>query len=181
MKKLALIVLVGLLTQTLSAREYHVSMNGSDKNDGSASKPYMTISAAAQVAQPGDVITVHSGTYRERINPPRGGESDFKRIVYQAAKGDKVVVKGSEVVIGWKHIGDGVWKVTIPNSYFGDYNPYKDIITGDWFRDNNRPHHTGEVYLNGKSLFDKASLDEVMNPKPHPAAVNKEASLYTWY
>ncbi|MHC4645128.1 MAG: right-handed parallel beta-helix repeat-containing protein [Planctomycetota bacterium] len=181
MKKLALIVLTGLLTQTLSAREWHVSVKGSDKNDGSASKPLKTISAAALIAQPGDVITVHSGTYRERINPPRGGESDSKRIVYQAAKGEKVVIKGSEVVTGWKHIRDGVWKVTISNSYFGNYNPYRDLIVGDWFKDNNRVHHTGEVYLNGRSLFEKASLDEVMNPKRHPDAVDKEASLYTWY
>jgi len=170
-----------LLTHTLSAKEYHVSVNGSDKNDGSASKPFRTISTAAHAAEPGDVITVHEGTYRERVTPPRGGVSDSKRIVYQAAKGEKVVIKGSEVVTGWKHIHDGVWKVTIPNSYFGDYNPYTDIITGDWFRDKNREHHTGEVYLNGKSLFEKASLDEVMNPQPYPDAVNKEASLYTWY
>jgi hypothetical protein len=181
MKKLALILLVGLLTQSLSAREWHVSVKGSDKNDGSASKPLKTISAAARIAQPGDVIIVHSGTYRERINPPRGGESDSKRIVYQAAKGEKVVIKGSEVVTGWKHIQDGVWKVTIPNSFFGDYNPYTDLITGDWFGRSGRDHHTGEVYLNGRSLFEKATLYEVMDPKPHPDAVDKQASLYTWY
>jgi len=181
MKKLALIVLIGFLTQTVSAREWHVSIKGSDKNDGSALKPLKTISAAARFAQPGDVITVHSGTYRERINPRRGGESDSKRIVYQAAKGEKVVIKGSEVVTGWKHIKDGVWKGTLPNSFFGDYNPYKDVIIGDWFHSLDRVHHTGEVYLNSKSLFEKASLDEVMNPKAHPDAVNKEASLYTWY
>ncbi|MHC4646143.1 MAG: DUF1565 domain-containing protein [Planctomycetota bacterium] len=181
MKKLALIVLVGLLTQTLSAREWHVSVKGSDKNDGSASKPLRTISTAAQAAQPGDVVTVHEGTYRERVTPPRGGESDSKRIVYQAARGEKVVIKGSEVVTGWKHVRDGVWKVTIGNTFFADYNPYKDIITGDWFDRMGRDHHTGEVYLNGKSLFEKGSLDEVMDPKPHPRAADKEASLYTWY
>ena len=181
MKKLALIVLAGLLTQSLSAKEYHVSVNGIDNNDGSTSKPFRTISAAAQVAQPGDVITVHEGNYRERVTPPRGGVSDSKRIIYQAAKGEKVVIKGSEVVTGWKHVGGGVWKVTIANTFFGDYNPYKDIITGDWFRRLGRDHHTGEVYLNGKSLFEKASLDEVMDPKPHPKAAEKQASLYTWY
>jgi len=181
MKKLTLVLLVGLLARSLYARELHVSVKGSDKNDGSASKPLKTISAAAQVGQPGDVITVHSGTYRERVTPPRGGESDSKRIVYRAAKGDKVVIKGSEVVTGWEHIKDGVWKVTIPSSFFGNYNPYTDVIVGDWFRDNDRVHHTGEVYLNGRSLFEKASLDEVMNPKQHPAAVDKQASLYTWY
>ena len=36
------------------------------------------------------------GTYRERINPARGGESDEKRIVYRAAPGEKVEIKGSE-------------------------------------------------------------------------------------
>jgi hypothetical protein len=181
MKKFALIVLVGLLAQSLSAREWHVSVKGSDKNDGSASKPLKTISAAARLAQPGDVITVHSGTYRERVTPPRGGVSDSKRIVYQAAKGEKVVIKGSEVVTGWKHVVGGVWKVTIANTFFGDYNAYKDIIAGDWFDRMGMDHHTGEVYLNGKSLFEKGSLDEMMDPKLHPRASDKQASLYTWY
>ncbi|MHC4192814.1 MAG: right-handed parallel beta-helix repeat-containing protein [Planctomycetota bacterium] len=181
MKKLALIVLVGLIIQSLSAGQFHVSIKGSNNNDGSASKPFRTISAAAQVAQPGDVITVHEGTYRERVTPPRGGVSDSKRIVYQANKGEKVVIKGSEVVTGWKHVRDGVWKVIVANTFFGEYNPYKDIIAGDWFDRMGRDHHTGEVYLNGKSLFEKGSLDEVTDPKPHPRAADKQASLYTWY
>ena len=120
MKKLAIIVLVGLLVQSLSAREYHVSVSGNDNSDGSILKPCRTISAAARIAQPGDVIIVHEGTYRERVTPPRGVASESKRIVYQAAKGEKVVIKGSEVVTGWKHVGDGVWKVTIANTFFGD-------------------------------------------------------------
>jgi hypothetical protein len=181
MKKLVLVILVGLLTHSLSGKEYHVSVNGSDKNDGSASKPYMTISAAAQIAQPGDVITVHEGTYRERVTVPRGGVSDSKRIVYQANKGEQVFIKGSEVVTGWGHVRDGVWKATVANTFFGEYNPYKDIIAGDWFDRMGMDHHTGEVYLNGKSLFEKGSLDEVADPKPHRRAVDKQASLYAWY
>jgi len=43
------------------------------------------------------MITVYEGTYHERINPLRGGQSDSKRITYQAAKGEKVVIKGSEI------------------------------------------------------------------------------------
>ena len=71
-------------------KTYHVAVTGDDANSGSASSPLKTISAAAQLAQPGDVITVHQGVYRERIDPPRGGESDKQRIVYQAAPGEKV-------------------------------------------------------------------------------------------
>ncbi|MHC4622394.1 MAG: right-handed parallel beta-helix repeat-containing protein [Planctomycetota bacterium] len=190
MKKWTVLMLAGLLTQTLAAREWHVSVTGSDKNDGSASKPLRTISAAAQAAQPGDVITVHEGTYRERVTPPRGGESDARRIVYRAAEGERVEIKGSEVITGWKKFTKGVWKVTIPNTFFGSYNPYKDIITGDWFHRLGRDHHTGEVYLNGKSLYEMNILERVLNPRPIRDIVGPEVSLgiadqegstYTWY
>ena len=175
------LLLLTLLTLVASAREIHVSVHGSDHQDGSSSRPYKTISAAAQVAQPGDVVTVHEGTYRERVTPPRGGDSDANRIVYQAAPGEKVAIKGSEVIRNWKPFLPGVWKATVPNSFFGSYNPYKDLIAGDWFTDKGRPHHTGEVYLNGKSLFEAHILDRVLNPQPNPNIRDQEGSTWTWF
>jgi hypothetical protein len=160
------VVVLGLLTTAGFAREYHVAVAGSDKNDGSASSPLKTISAAAKLAQPGDTVTVHEGTYRERITPPRGGESNARRIVYQAAAGERVVIKGSEIVRGWKQFAPGVWKATLPNSFFGSYNPYKDLIEGDWFNGKGRPHHTGEVYLNGKALLETHLMERVLQPAP---------------
>jgi alpha-N-arabinofuranosidase len=145
-------------------REYHVSPTGNDASDGSKRNPLGTISAAALRAQAGDVITVHEGVYRERINPPRGGESDRKRIVYQAAQGEQVVIKGSEVVKGWQKVQDDTWKVSLPNSFFGKFNPYSDLIHGDWFSPQGRQHHTGAVYLNGQWLIEAASLEDVMKP-----------------
>ena len=170
-----------LLSGTIQAREYHVSVKGDDTNKGTAKASFQTISKAAQVAQPGDVITVHEGTYRERVTPPRGGESDAKRIIYRSGENEKVVIKGSEVITGWKKFAKGVWKVTIPNTFFGDYNPYKDIIYGDWFHRLGRDHHTGEVYLNGKSLYEMNILEGVLNPKPIPNIADQEGSTYTWY
>ena len=173
--------LLGLLSLAAPAKELHVSVTGNDHNDGSTSKPYKTISAAARVAQPGDAITVHEGAYRERVTPPRGGESDSKRIVYQAAAGEKVEIKGSEAIRDWKEFMPGVWKATIPNSLFGAYNPYKDLIVGDWFNDKGRPHHTGEVYLNGRSLFETHLLERVMHPQALADARDVDASTYTWF
>ncbi len=163
------------------AKEIHVSKNGNDKNSGSLNQPLKTIQAAANIAQPGDVITVHEGIYREWVNPIRGGESDSKRIVYRAAKGEKVEIKGSELIENWESEGKGVWKVTIPNSFFGDYNPYEDLVYGDWFIDNGRIHHTGEVFLNGKALFEEVSMSNIYNPKPDKNVRDLEGSVYTWY
>jgi alpha-N-arabinofuranosidase len=163
--KNGIVLLLSLLTaQTLCAREFQVSVKGDDQNDGTAARPFRTISAAARVAQPGDVITVHEGVYRERISPPRGGKSDRKRIIYQAAPGETVAIKGSEVVTYWVQVHDDVWKVTLPNSFFGGFNPYNDLIHGDWFEPKHREHHTGAVYLNGDWLTEAAKLDDVLKP-----------------
>jgi len=152
-------VLTGCSTQ------YHVSTAGLDVNPGTKAKPFKTISAAAAVAQPGDTITVHEGIYREEINPPRGGTSDKIRITYQAAPGQNVEIRGSEVVTGWTKESDHLWKIKIENSLFGNFNPFADIVRGDWFKDKGRNHHTGCVYLDGHWLTEAASKEDLRNTK----------------
>jgi alpha-L-arabinofuranosidase len=151
-------------TPGTTENEYHVAISGHDDNPGTKSKPFKTISAAAAVAQPGDTITVYGGIYRERVNPPRGGLSDSERITYRAAEGETVIIKGSEEIKGWERINNDVWLKRLPNSFFGDFNPYSDLISGDWFLDNKRSHHTGAVYLNGHWLNEAAVKEEVFEP-----------------
>lgn len=131
---LNIIFLSFLCGNLIFAKEYHVSPMGSDVNDGDISTPLKTINAAAQKALPGDVVIVHNGVYREWVNPLNGGENNEKRIVYQVAEGEKAELKGSELIKNWikEKRGKGVWKVTLPNSFFGSYNPYVDklLVTG---------------------------------------------------
>lgn len=180
-RKQLFFTLLLLCCATVQAKEYHVSIKGNDANEGTEKAPFRTIGKAAEYAFPGDIITVHAGTYREWVNPPRGGESDDKRIVYRAAPGEKVEIKGSERITNWTKEKNGVWKVTIPNTFFGDYNPYVDLIYGDWFEGMGREHHTGEVFLNNKSLYEKETLDKVQTPVPNEKSKDKEGSTYTWY
>jgi len=175
------IALVAIFSFEVKAKEYHVSVNGNDSDTGSLTKPFRTISVVARIARSGDTIIVHEGIYRERVNPLNGGSNDLKRIVYQAAQGEKVVIKGSEIINNWKKDKGSVWKVVIPNHFFKDYNPYSDLLTGDWLDKKGIDHHTGEVFLNGKSLFEKSQLNDVIESKPYPDARDKEASTYTWY
>lgn len=180
-RKQLFFTLLLLCCAAVQAKEYHVSIKGNDANEGTEKAPFRTIGKAAEYAFPGDIITVHAGTYREWVNPPRGGESDDKRIVYRAAPGEKVEIKGSERITNWTKEKNGVWKVTIPNTFFGDYNPYIDLIYGDWFEGMGREHHTGEVFLNNKSLYEKETLDKVLTPVPNEKSKDKEGSTYTWY
>ncbi len=153
---------------TSATHEYHVSPRGNDEHDGTFASPLKTISSAAAIAMPGDTITVHEGVYRERVSPPRGGTSDTNRIVYQAAPGERVEISGAEVIQGWARLQDSIWKVTVPNRFFGQFNPYSDVIHGDWFDSKGRLHHTGAVYLNGDWLAEAATLDDVFRDSAGP-------------
>ncbi|MCA0360841.1 MAG: carbohydrate-binding protein [Armatimonadetes bacterium] len=162
---------------TASPRTIFVSKKGSDKNPGTEEKPLLTISAAADMAQAGDRILVKAGIYRENVAPPRGGTSPQARITYEAAKGEKVHIKGSEVIKGWRSLGGGVWKVEIPNTLFGAFNPFADEVRGDWFDPRGRKHHTGAVYLNGDWLTEARSVAEV-TAKEAPSWVHRLTEGY---
>jgi alpha-N-arabinofuranosidase len=160
-----------LMLSALCARDFHVATTGDDSSDGSSTHPLRTIQAAANQAMPGDMITVREGVYRERIDPPCGGDSDAKRIIYQAAPGAKVTIKGSEVVNGWTKVAHDTRKVVIPNSFFESFNPFADEIRGDWFKAKGRKHHTGAIYQAGHWLTEAAKPEEVLEPATTKPAV----------
>ncbi|MCP4338243.1 MAG: carbohydrate-binding protein, partial [Desulfobulbaceae bacterium] len=155
-------IAIAIMTGVAHSAEWHVSVKGADTNAGALNSPFLTIQRAADVAQPGDTITVHEGVYREEVAPPRGGTSDDMRITYQAAEGEEVIVTGSEIVKGWVHVQNDTWKVVIADSYFEGFNPFKDVIYGDWFISLGRDHHTGAVYLNNHWLTESVNLDDVL-------------------
>ena len=146
----------------------YVAVAGSDPADGSEEHPFQTIGKAAALAQPGDTVLVRAGEYREWVKPPRGGLSDTRRITYAAAPGEHVVIKGSERVTGWE-IDDGtVWRVTVPATVFGAFNPFAETVNGDWivYASPTTPRkHLGEVYLNGRSFYEVHSRDELAAPR----------------
>ncbi len=139
--------------------EYHVSTTGSDLNPGTAAEPFGTVNHAAQVADAGDTVVVHEGTYREWVRPARGGRSDSRRITYVAAEGEHVKITGAEPVTQWEQEADGVWRAEVPNSLFGEWNPFAEELAGDWVvPDRTRPRtHLGDVYLNGSGSYEVGS------------------------
>jgi hypothetical protein len=144
-----------------SSREIHVAKTGDNSGRGSEVAPYLTIGKAASVAQAGVVVTVHAGTYREWVKPARGGTGEDSRIVYRAAPGEDVFIKGSERITSWKRQKEGgVWKVELPASFFGDYNPYALKVSGGWLN-YGQWHHRGDVYLNGEAFREKQTAEEV--------------------
>lgn len=183
-KFIAFLVFSLVVGNTVSAREYHVALHGSDSYSGSLKEPLRTINRAAQLALPGDTVTVHEGIYREWVNPLYGGDSNEKRILYRAAPGEKVELKGSEVVTGWKvdKRAKGVWKAVVNNAVFGNYNPFNDELFGDWlWKPEGTKLHTGDVYLNDVSLYEAQSVEEVLHPDTVRTVRDPQGSTAFWY
>lgn len=140
----------------------YVSKAGNDQNEGTQESPLGSVSAAAQRAQAGDTIEVGAGIYRERIDPPRGGSSAQSPITYQAAAGEHVVLTGSDLFTSWVSVSPDVWELVIPSAYFGNFNPYAEVVHGDWFNGHGRLHRRGNVFLDGAWLPEIASRDALL-------------------
>ncbi len=159
--------------------KYYVNCAVEKSGNGGESDPFKTISEAADIAKPGDEIIVFDGIYREHVNPKNAGREDA-RITYRAANRLKAVITGAEVITDWEKVEGNVWKTVLDDSFFKGYNPYKTLIFGDWF-DGNFTAHTGDVYLNGKSMYEVLDYDSLLNPKERGSSWDKEFSVYTWY
>jgi hypothetical protein len=87
-------------------RTYYVdnrNPRAADSNPGTRQLPFLTISKAAEVLEPGERVVIMAGVYRERVAPARGGTGAGKMISYEAAPGAEVIVKGSRLANkGWE-------------------------------------------------------------------------------
>ncbi len=128
-------------------------VNASDQNPGREAEPLKTIQRAAELAQPGDTVLVHTGIYRERVAPARSGTKG-RPIVYSAATGEKVVIKGSDLWQPlWRKKTDEypIYSGALDATMFGNHrvNPYRTGLKG---MPAERKLTLGQVFVDGQPL-----------------------------
>lgn len=158
---------------------YYVSADGPRTGNGTKERPFQTITEAARIAMPGDQVLVGPGVYREYVNPVHAGTKEAP-IVYRSMEPLAAVITGAEPVKNWTPYQGDVWMARIPNGIFGSYNPYTTVIKGDWYN-SKVPVHTGEVYLNGKSLYEAFSIEDVINPTIYKSSWDQPWTIYKWF
>ncbi|MBQ6382713.1 MAG: right-handed parallel beta-helix repeat-containing protein [Clostridia bacterium] len=161
--------------------KYYVDTTVSRAGDGTREYPFKTIQAAADLAEAGDEVLVFPGVYREYVNPKHSGTPEH-RITYRSAEPLQAVITGAEPVKNWRKLEgeEQVYTARIPNSFFGNYNPYTTLVSGDWFIAS-FVAHTGEVYLNHKSMYEVTSLEQVRHPVPNRVSWDSAFSCHVWY
>lgn len=158
---------------------YYVNVNAPQKGNGSKEYPFKKIQEAALCAKPGDEVIVAPGIYREAVSPVNGGKEDA-RITYRSEVEKAAVITGAEPVKNWELYEGNVWVARISNTVFGDENPYTTLVYGDWFVAT-MIAHTGDVYLDGKSMYEVTTMEKVLYPEKSKVSWDAEFSVYTWY
>ena len=157
----------------------YVDANAGRYGNGSPEMPFKKIGDAAQTALPGDEIIVRPGVYREYVDPKHAGTPDA-RITYRSEIPLGAEITGAELLTGWEHYQGTVWTAAVDNSVFGDYNPYTTYVYGDWYFAG-KSMHTGCVFLNGRMLYEAASIDDCRSGEKSETSWFPEDSLYKWY
>lgn len=80
----------------VGATVYVDGLVGDDANDGSEPAPYQTISEAVTHLNPGDLLIVGEGVYRETVKFPSG--TDDRPIKVKAAEGSQPIISGTDVI-----------------------------------------------------------------------------------
>ncbi|TAH03613.1 MAG: T9SS C-terminal target domain-containing protein [Sphingobacteriales bacterium] len=80
------------------AKDFFVSAANTQLGDGSLANPFKTIQQAADVAQPGDVVNIRTGIYREEVKMATDG------VTYQSYLNESVTINGTEMLKNWTQI-----------------------------------------------------------------------------
>jgi parallel beta-helix repeat protein len=109
--RLLLVVMGMLACSGVPAAVRHVDARhpaAQDSGDGSAQRPYRSLSYAMKQIRAGDTLNIAPGVYRDALIFPDIGWSGAPTVIQPASPGE-VLIKGSDVVTGWEAVERGLF------------------------------------------------------------------------
>ena len=147
MNKLFFIFAGIITTVSLSAATLHVDSNAKTSGDGSQTKPFTTIQAAANIAKPGDIVLVHPGIYPECVKVKNSGKPG-KPIVFKSKVKHKALIYGAKVIRNWQIDRPGVYKTAVP-----EMTGEQEEKTAKWTEFGDSPQKGYWLFINGSPLL----------------------------
>ncbi len=185
-----------------------VAVDGNDRwsgvpaapNAGRTDGPFATLARARDEVRAmkaasglprGATVVVHGGVYRLGeplvLGPADSGQADAP-IVYAAAPGERVLLRGSVVLQGWHHFRGGIWQASVPADLreirFWQlyYRGHRQVLARTPNRDPQHPRSGGFSYV-AKEVGEGSKADFGYNPaRLDPARWSKptEARVHVW-
>jgi len=111
---LMLSVLLCLSAVRARATDYYVAPHGNDSGPGTRSRPFASIQKAADKMSAGDTCVIRAGTYRQAVVLDDISGQPGKPIRFRAAKGERVVLDGTEPIQGrWSPYTNAIYKAPL--------------------------------------------------------------------
>jgi hypothetical protein len=143
MKGMAVIIIMGLLFLSAGCqggqgtarqgKSFYVSaLKGSDVNPGTEDQPFQTLAKAVSVLQPGSVLYVMAGTYRETLSAPSGNLTG--KIQIMAYQDEQPVISGAEEIFAdWLPHEGQIYKTPLTGAAFNQlFVDGKMMTTARW-------------------------------------------------
>lgn len=70
--------------------------------------PLASLAKACELAQPGEIVVLRGGVYRDALRPKNDG------VTFRAMKGETVTISGADLIEDWRREGDGCWSAPLP-------------------------------------------------------------------
>ena len=142
------------------AADFYVATDGSDASPGTEEKPFATIARArgavretiAQGLTEDVTVVIRGGIYRVTEPIVFGLEdsgTEERSITYEAAHGEKPVIRGGRVITGWTAGDDGIWRVELPDVESGKWSFRQLWVNGSRVQ---RARHPNEGYLRAEKV-----------------------------
>jgi hypothetical protein len=119
---------------SLRAAAYTVAQRdpkAGDDGPGSAERPWRSLNKAAENAEPGDIVSIRDGVYREQVVVKASGTAE-RPIRFQAAPGAHIVLTGADRLTGWQRVeGDRpIYRVPWPHRFitWSRHNAHPDDL-----------------------------------------------------
>lgn len=101
-----------LFCHSSSAIDLYVSKQGSDTNTGTLSEPFLSLDAAAAIAQAGDTVHIREGVYEETLRPAHSGSSGSP-IIFQSYQDEKVIITAMEALSNFDQHEGLIYSTTV--------------------------------------------------------------------
>lgn len=131
-----------------AAATWHVSPTGSDRANGTATAPFLTITRAVNTARSGDTVRVADGVYRESVQVYR------KSLDIVGASQTGTVLDGTREVLNWTPAGP-TWTTPWSTNF---ERPFEDI---QMFENKRIAGSPEQFFLDGTALTEVATSAEV--------------------
>ena len=127
------IISIFLLVAYIYGREYYVSHYGNNMNPGTIELPLLTIQAASDSMEAGDICFIRQGIYHETVIMDDHDGMDGLPIVFSSYENERVAMDGTVSIDSiWQVHSGNIWKTKLDFEIWQLFVNWEEMVMARW-------------------------------------------------